>query len=86
MDDLLKNFAVYAVTVGYDSPIGNGNNYCLASPGGDTEAERAYRVLQYDHNSLALGAPIDYLCAPVAAAEQSIGVSPVLPVRRFRIK
>ena len=39
MDDFLKNFAVYAVTVGYDSPIGNGNNYCLASPGGDTEAE-----------------------------------------------
>ena len=39
MDDLLKNFAVYAVTVGYDSPIGNGNNYFLASPGGDTEAE-----------------------------------------------
>ena len=64
VDDLLKNFAVYAVTVGNDSPIGNGNNYFLASPGGDTEAERAYRMVQYDHNSVALGNIIDYLCAP----------------------
>ena len=52
MDDLLKNFAVYAVTVGYDSPIGNGNNYCLASPGGDTEAERAYRVVREEYEGM----------------------------------
>ena len=53
VDDLLKNFAVYAVTVGTDSPINNRHNYFLASPGGDTEAERAYRMVQYDHNLVA---------------------------------
>ena len=63
VDDLLKNFAVYAVTVGMDSPIGIGNNYFLANPGGDTAAERAYRMVQYDHNNVAEGAGMD-LCAP----------------------
>ena len=63
VDDFLKNFAVYAVTVGMDSPIGIGNNYFLASPGGDTPAERAYRIVQYDHNIAAEGAGMD-LCAP----------------------
>ena len=63
VDDLLKNFAVYAVTVGTDSPIAGGNNYFLASPGGDTEAERAYRMVQYDHDNMAEGAGVG-LCAP----------------------
>eukprot|EP00964_Phaeocystis_antarctica_P163451 scaffold139636_cov187-Phaeocystis_antarctica.AAC.1 len=45
VDDLLKNFAAYAVTVGTDSPIGDTmHNFFLASSGGDTEAERAYRM------------------------------------------
>ena len=50
VDDFLKNFAVYAVTMGRDSPLGNGNNFFLATAGGDTEAARAYKIVQYDHN------------------------------------
>jgi hypothetical protein len=33
VDNWLKNLAVYSVTGGQDSPLGNGNNYFLASTG-----------------------------------------------------
>ena len=62
VDQWLKNFAVYAVTVGMDSPIGIGNNYYLGSPGGTLESERSYKMIQYDHNNVAEAAGMD-LCA-----------------------
>ena len=63
VDQWLKNFAVYAVTLGLDSPIGDGNNYFLATPGGATEAQRAYRLVQYDHNNVATPSGSN-LCSP----------------------
>ena len=47
----IKNMAVYAVAQGEDSPLGNGNNFYMASPGGSSESERAYRLVQWDHNN-----------------------------------
>ena len=56
----LRNFAVYAVAGGDDSPMGNGNNYYLATPGGSSEKERAYRLVQWDHNDAFRGS--EFLC------------------------
>ena len=77
VDDLLKNFAVYAVTVGVDRPIAGGNNYFLASPGGDTAAERAYRI-----TTTWQEAPAWVSAHPSAKAGQSTGVSRAPPARR----
>jgi len=43
----VKNFATYAVTVGLDSPLGNGNNYFLANTGDG----KGLKIVQYDHNN-----------------------------------
>jgi len=45
-DNLLRNFAVYAVTLGLDSPLGNGNNFYLADSGDG----KGWKLVQYDHN------------------------------------
>jgi hypothetical protein len=44
----LQNLAVYAVTVNMDSPLGNGNNFFMASP----REGRFWGILQYDHNGV----------------------------------
>jgi len=51
VDQWLRNFAVYAVTEGHDSPMGIYNNFYLATPGGSSETDRAYRLVQWDHNN-----------------------------------
>lgn len=51
IENFLKNFAVYAVTLNGDSPMGNGNNYYLANTGDGT----GWNILQYDHNNIAAG-------------------------------
>ena len=53
VDQFLKNIALYAVAMSHDSILGllGGNNLFLASPGGSSEAERAYKIVQWDHNS-----------------------------------
>jgi hypothetical protein len=45
-ENWLKNFAVYAVTITIDSPLGNGNNYFLAKSGDG----KGWKIVQYDHN------------------------------------
>jgi len=51
VDNWLKNFAVYAVVVGQDSPMGNGNNYFLATAGDSTLDSPKWKMVQYDHNN-----------------------------------
>jgi len=50
VDNWLKNFAVYAVVVEYDSPMGNGNNYFLATAGDSTLDSPKWKMVPYDHN------------------------------------
>jgi hypothetical protein len=47
-ENFLKNFAVYAVTLNGDSPMGNGNNYYLADSGDGS----GWKIVQYDHNNI----------------------------------
>ena len=42
-DQFLRNFAFYAITLTYDSPMGNGNNYYLANPGDGSK----WKIVQY---------------------------------------
>ena len=63
VDQWLKNFAVYAITLGIDSPLVTGNNYYLATPGGASEAARAYRIVQYDHNNYAESGVTSMFCS-----------------------
>lgn len=46
-ENWLKNFAVYAVSITLDSPLGNGNNYFLAQTGDG----KGWKMVQYDHNN-----------------------------------
>jgi len=56
IENFLKNFAVYAVTLNGDSPMGNGNNYYLANAGDG----KGWKIVQYDHNNIGG----DLLCNP----------------------
>jgi len=47
MENWLKNFAVHAVTLNYDSPLGSGNNYYLAEAGDGL----GWKIVPYDHNT-----------------------------------
>lgn len=47
VENFLKNFAVYAVMMNGDSPLGNGNNYYLAATGDGT----GWKIVAYDHNN-----------------------------------
>lgn len=51
VDQFLKNFAFYAVTLTQDSPLGNGNNYYLANAGDGM----GWNIVQYDHNNAGEG-------------------------------
>jgi len=51
VDNWLKNFAVYAVVVVPDSPMGNGNNYFLAAAGDSTIDSPEWKLQPYDHNN-----------------------------------
>ena len=64
VDQWLKNIAVYAVTVGQDSIVGNGNNYFLANSGDGN----GWKIVQYDHNNVAEGIGAT-LCDEKCAAE-----------------
>lgn len=63
-EQFLKNFAVYAVTLNGDSPMGNGNNYYLAQTGDG----KGWKVVQYDHNN-AFG---DVVCNQAECNEKVI--------------
>ncbi len=64
MENWLKNFAVYAVVVEQDSPMGNGNNYFLATAGNSTLESPQWKIVPYDHNNDAEVASIlcDFSC------------------------
>jgi len=51
VDNWLKNFAVYSVTVVQDSPMGNGNNYFLAAAGDGNLEFPKWKMIPYDHNN-----------------------------------
>lgn len=61
VDDFLKNFAVYAVTLNQDSPLGNLNNWFVATTP-DLNNSRKYKILQYDHNNVGDGGTLGLLC------------------------
>ncbi|GMH60644.1 hypothetical protein TrRE_jg5281 [Triparma retinervis] len=48
VENFLKNFAWYGVTLGQDSPMGNLNNWYLANPNDGT----GWNIVQYDHNNM----------------------------------
>merc|ERR1712176_685810 len=56
--NFLKNFAVMAVLLNQDSPLGNGNNYYLAQASG---IDNKLKIVQYDHNNI-LSDTTDLLC------------------------
>lgn len=68
LDNFLKNFAVYAVTMNQDSPMGNLNNYYLASDG------TGWKIVQYDHNNAG-----DQTCNPDECNEKLVHWSIVRP-------
>ena len=47
VENFLKNFTVYTVTMNKDSPMGNQNNYYLAHTGDGT----GWKIVAYDHNA-----------------------------------
>jgi len=51
VDNWLRNFAVYAVVLVQDSPMGNGNNYYLATASDPTLKNPIWKIVQYDHNN-----------------------------------
>eukprot|EP00586_Coscinodiscus_wailesii_P017519 CAMPEP_0172498484 /NCGR_PEP_ID=MMETSP1066-20121228/113460_1 /TAXON_ID=671091 /ORGANISM="Coscinodiscus wailesii, Strain CCMP2513" /LENGTH=886 /DNA_ID=CAMNT_0013271771 /DNA_START=53 /DNA_END=2713 /DNA_ORIENTATION=- len=61
-DQWIKNFASYAVTLNYDSPINNYNNFYLASTSGGMND---WRIVQWDHNSIASTDAASLLCGGV---------------------
>jgi len=62
LDNFLANFAVYAVLISHDSPMGIGNNYLLAQSGDNN----GWKLVQYDHNGVGQFATLlcSELCAP----------------------
>ena len=69
-ENFLKNFAVYAVTLNQDSPMGNGNNYYLAEAGDGT----GWKIVPYDHNTAG-----DATCDPSKCNEHLIHWSIIRP-------
>ncbi|GMH70612.1 hypothetical protein TrST_g14059 [Triparma strigata] len=67
VENYLKNFAWYAITVGQDSPMGNGNNWLLANPNDG----QGWRIVQYDHNNM-LETAGGNLCNPVCASSERL--------------
>lgn len=67
VDQWLKNFASYAVTLTFDSPINNGNNWFIATTSGGVGD---WRIVQYDHNNAASSQTIGTLCAPECSNRQ----------------
>lgn len=70
MEQFLKNFAVYSVTLNQNSPIGNGNNYYLAETGDGT----GWKIVPYDHDNAG-----DTTCIPVECNPKLIYWSIVRP-------
>jgi Lamin Tail Domain/CotH kinase protein len=58
IENFLKSFAFYAVTIQSDSPLGNGNNYYLAATGDGT----GWKIVGYDHNFGGGGALCEAEC------------------------
>jgi len=68
VDQVLKNLAVYAVTLGQDSPLGNLNNWYIAhSP----LTSAGYKIVQYDHNNVAERGGLN-LCDPWNCADRAV--------------
>jgi hypothetical protein len=57
VENFLKNFAWYAITIGQDSPMGNLNNWFLANPNDGS----GWNIVQYDHNNMLEAAGLN-LC------------------------
>lgn len=66
-DQWLKNFASYAVTLAFDSPIGIINNWYLATTSG---GNNDWRIVQYDHNSSGSRDSAGVLCKGVCGYRQ----------------
>jgi len=81
VDNWLKNFAVYAVIAEQDSPMGNGNNYFLATAGDSTLDSPKWKMVQYDHNNNVESAA-DVLCESSCSANGLEGWSVVRPTCR----
>jgi len=81
VNNWLKNFAVYAVTLNQDSPMGNGNNYFLAATGDSTtETSPKWKMIPYDHNNnILLGSTS---CDPSCASKNILDWSIIRPTCR----
>jgi len=64
-DQWLRNIASYAVTLNMDSPIHIMNNWYLATTNG---GQADWKIVQYDHNSIALRNSSDVLCSSQCGA------------------
>lgn len=81
VDNWLKNFAVYAVTLEQDSPMGNGNNYFLAAAGDSTtKTSPKWKIIPYDHNNDMSAASI--LCDKSCASKDILNWSIIRPTCR----
>jgi len=78
VDNWLKTFAVYAVIAAQDSPMGNGNNYYLATAGDSTPEDPRWKMVTSDFN-YDPETEADFLCDASCSAKGTENWSVIRP-------